>query len=265
MEPAATETPSTASPAAAPATPASGQPAPTTPATPATTPPPPAPTPAAPTAAPAAAEASDRPDPAAPGPSGGSDVLDALAVPVATGVPVEAAEPAPRLTKREGRSPRDMALSLVVLMVPIVLLLVFYRVVLGGDEPMTVDPASSIQLASREFTVLAPTGLNSDWRVTAANFKREKDGATLRIGYVDPDDKPVQVVESTVPADTLVPAEVGREGKRTGAYRTDTRTWLVYSGRPDETALIFTEANRTVLIIGKTDRSNLEKVAASLK
>ncbi len=187
-------------------------------------------------------------------------------MPIATGVPVAGDAPAsPRLAKREGRSPRDMALSLLVLMVPIVLLLAFYRVVLGGDEPLTVDPASSLQLASKEFTVLAPTGLNSDWRVTAATFKRETGGATLRIGYVGPGDDPVQLVESTVPADTLVPAEVGKEGKRTGAYRAETGTWLVYSGRPEETALILTEAGRTVLIIGKTDQSTLEKVASSLK
>lgn len=194
-------------------------------------------------------------------------MLDALSVPIATGVPVED-EPAaekPRLTKREGRSTRDMALSLVVLMVPIVLLLAFYRVVLGGDKPMTVSPDSSLQLASKEFTVLTPTGLGSDWRVTAANFKREKEGVTLRIGYVDPDDNPVQLVESTVASDTLVPAEVGVAGKRTGAYRTEASSWLVYSGRPQETALILTETGRTVLIIGKTGQSNLEKLASSLK
>jgi hypothetical protein len=181
--------------------------------------------------------------------------------PAATDTPTASA----RLTKREGRSPRDMALSLLVLIVPIALLLVFYRVVLSGDEPLTVDPASSIQLASKEFAVLAPAGLGEDWRVTAATFKRENGGATMRIGYVDPDDNPVQLVESTQPAATLVPAEVGRDGKRTGAYRTDARTWMVYSGRPGETALIFTETNRTILVLGKTKQANLEKLASALK
>ncbi|MFI1991173.1 DUF4245 family protein [Actinoplanes sp. NPDC020271] len=196
----------------------------------------------------------------------GSDMVDALSVPVATGVPVAEPAPAsPRLTKREGRSPRDMGLSLLVLIVPIALLLLFYRVVLDGDEPLTVDPTSSIQLASKDFTVLTPTGLDADWRVTAATFKRETGGATLRIGYVGPGDDPVQLVESTVPADKLVPAEVGNEGKRIGAYRTDARSWLVYSGRPDETTLIFTEGTRTVLLIGKTEQQNLEALAGSLK
>ncbi|WP_374238251.1 DUF4245 domain-containing protein [Actinoplanes sp. DH11] len=173
------------------------------------------------------------------------------------------AEPA-RLKPREARRPRDMIFSLLVLLVPIALLLTFYRVVLNGDEPITKDPTSAIQLASREFTVAEPTGLSEDWRVTSANFQRVEGGATLRIGYVDPDDDPVLLVQSTVPAETLVPAEVGKDGKRIGAFRTDARTWLVYSGRPGETSLVATEQNRTVVVVGSTDRKNLETLAGSL-
>ncbi|GIF10851.1 DUF4245 domain-containing protein [Actinoplanes teichomyceticus] len=171
----------------------------------------------------------------------------------------------PRLTKREGRSPRDMALSLLVLIVPIALLLTFYRVVLDGDKPMTVDPAASFESAAREFTVLRPSGLGDDWRVTAATVQRGNGGITLRIGYVDPDDAPLQLVESTTPAATLVPAEVGKEGRRTGAYRTEQRTWMVYDARPGETALVLTEGDRTVLIVGKAEQRSLETFAASLR
>src|SRR5215212_11607591 len=72
-----------------------------------------------------------------------------------------AAATTPSLGKREGRSPRDMALSLAVLLVPIALLLVFYRVVLSGDAPVNVDPAPAFQeaRAAAAFTVLEPQGL----------------------------------------------------------------------------------------------------------
>ncbi|MEU4421947.1 DUF4245 domain-containing protein [Actinoplanes sp. NPDC024001] len=179
--------------------------------------------------------------------------------------PVPAAEPAaPRLAAREARRPRDMFLSLAVLLVPIALMLTFYRLVLDGDKPITVDPSSAIQQASQVFTVAQPTGLGDDWHVSSASFRRADDGATLRIGYVDPDDDPILLVQSTVPAATLVPAEVGKEGKRIGAYRTDDRTWLRYSGRPGETALILSEPNRTVVIVGNTDQKNLDTLAAAL-
>jgi hypothetical protein len=180
-----------------------------------------------------------------------------------------AAEPpapaTPRLSARQERRPRDMILSLLVLLVPIALFLTFYRVVLDGDKPISVDPTSSIELAAREFPVARPAGLGDDWHVTSANFRREDTGATLRLGYVDPDDKPILLVQSTIAPAVLVPAEVGAEGKRTGAYRTGERTWMRYTGRENETALILTEQTRTIVIIGNSaDTTNLEKLAAAL-
>ena len=172
--------------------------------------------------------------------------------------------PSPRLGKREGRSPRDMALSLAVLLVPIALLLVFYRVVLDGDKPAVVDPAAVFQEAGKEFPVLVPGPLGDDWHVISANLRRQ-DGVTLRVGYVDPDDEPIQLVQSTVAGDTLVRQEVGKDGRRTGAYRTAERTWFVYTGRPGESALVVAEPNRTLLIIGKTEQRNLEHLAAALR
>jgi hypothetical protein len=152
-----------------------------------------------------------------------------------------------------------------VLLLPIALLMTFYKVVLDGERPITVDPASAIASASRDFPVAQPAALGDDWYVTSANFRRGDGGSTLRIGYVDPEEKPILLVQSNIAAATLVPAEVGAEGRRTGAYRTDRRTWLVYSGRPGETALIVTEQSRTMVILGEsTDTANLEKLASAL-
>ena len=157
-----------------------------------------------------------------------------------------------------------MLLSLLVLLVPIALLLTFYRVMLNGDAPITVDPSSSIQQAAKDFPVARPTGLGDDWHVSSARVTRADGGVTLRIGYVDPDDDPVLLTQGTVPAATMVPAEVGAEGKRTGAFRTAARTWTVYTGRPGETALVFTEQSRTIVIVGRTEQKNLETLAAAL-
>jgi hypothetical protein len=179
--------------------------------------------------------------------------------------PAPAPAAAPRLAAREERRPRDMILSLLVLLVPIALFLTFYRVVLDGDKPISVDPTSSIELATREFPVARPDGLGDGWHVTSANFRREDTGATLRLGYVDPDDQPILLVQSNIAPATLVPAEVGAEGQRTGAYRSGERTWMRYTGRENETALILTEQTRTIVIIGDSaDTTNLEKLAASL-
>jgi hypothetical protein len=182
--------------------------------------------------------------------------------PAASPAPVS---PAPRLSAREGRRPRDMIISLVVLLVPIALILIFYRVVLDGDRPFAKDPTAAIEMAGREFPVAQTSGLGKDWHITSANFQRQDGGGTLRIGYVDPDDRPLLMIQSNIDAATLVPAEVGAEGKRTGVYRAGDRTWLQYSGRPGQTALIATEQQRTIVIIGESPGlGNVEKLAASL-
>jgi hypothetical protein len=179
----------------------------------------------------------------------------------------EAEEASPRLSGREGRSPRDMVLSLAVLLVPIALLLIFYRVVLSGDAPITVDPAPTIQEAQQAklFPIAVPTGLGDDWHASSATFTRPSGGATLRIGYVDPDKDPVQLVESNIPAATLLPAELTTKAKPLTNFRAENGVWRLYDGRPGEQALVLADQSRTIIVVGKTDVKNLERLASSLK
>src|SRR5262249_20595646 len=143
-------------------------------------------------------------------------------------------EEAPRLSKREGRSPRDMVMSLAVLLVPIALLLIFYKFVLSGDAPVTVDPSSTIQeaLDAKIFPIAVPAGLGDHWAVSSATFAKQANGATLRIGYVDPDKDGVQLVESSVPAATLLPAELTTNAKPQTNFRAANGVWRLFSGRP---------------------------------
>jgi hypothetical protein len=178
-----------------------------------------------------------------------------------------AAEEAPiRLSKREGRSPRDMVLSLAVLIVPIALLLIFYRVVLSGDAPVTIDPMPKIQEAqeAKAFPVAVPAGLGDDWSASSATFTKESGGATLRIGYVDPSKAPVQLVESSVVSSTLLPAELTTKARPLTTFRAANGVWRLYDGRPGEQALVLADPSRTIIVLGKTDVSNLERLASSL-
>jgi hypothetical protein len=178
------------------------------------------------------------------------------------------AEEAPiRLSKREDRSPRDMVLSLAVLIVPIALLLIFYRVVLSGDAPVSIDPMPKIQEAqeAKVFPIAVPTGLGSDWSASSATFTKASGGATLRIGYVDPDKHPVQLVESNVASATLLPSELTSSAKPLSEYRSAAGVWRLYTGRPGEQALVLVDPTRTIIVVGKTSESNLERLANSLQ
>jgi hypothetical protein len=160
-----------------------------------------------------------------------------------------------------------MAMSLAVLIIPIALLLIFYRTVLSGDAPISVDPAPTIRQAQQAgiFPVAVPQGLGDDWHSSSAVFKRQPDGATLRLGYVDPDKDPIQLVQSSVPPDTLLPAELSKKAEAQGNFRSATGVWRVYQARPGEQALVLVEQNRTIIVVGSTAMANLEQLASSLR
>jgi hypothetical protein len=159
-----------------------------------------------------------------------------------------------------------MILSLAVLLVPVAILLVIYRTLFNGDAPITVDPTPTIQEAQQAklFPVAVPRGLSDDWQTSSARFTRAANGATLRIGYVDPDKDPIQLVESSIPTDTLLPVELTKSAKPTGTFRAANGVWRLFDGRPGEQALVLADQTRTIVVVGKADVDNLQKLAASL-
>ncbi|OKI58214.1 DUF4245 domain-containing protein [Micromonospora sp. CB01531] len=177
-----------------------------------------------------------------------------------------AAPPARKDRARSERSPRDMALSLLVLLVPIALLLAFYRGVLGGDEPATVDPAPAIEQArsAGAFPVSPPEGLSSGWRTVSARYQAEAGGGTLRIGYLTPEGRGAQLVESNVPADKLLPAEL-KGGQPQGPADLADGSWQRYTARGNEQALVLLEPNRTVIVVGDARDNELRQLATAVR
>jgi hypothetical protein len=109
-----------------------------------------------------------------------------------------------------------------------------------------------------------PADLGRDWHVVSATFRREAAGATLRIGYVDPDENGMQLIESSVPPATLLPAELSASAKPVNTFRADARVWRRYDARPGEQALVFSEPNRTLIVVGDARSRHLETLAAAL-
>lgn len=230
---------------------------------------------AAPTAEPAGSEASG-PAPAAgvasgPAPAGGaaSGPTPAGTEPalVAPATPRRAASAGTGRAGRSERSPKDMAISLLVLLVPIALLLAFYRGFLGGEEPTTVDPAPAIEQAraANVFPVAEPADLASGWRPTTARFQQTEQGASLRLGYLTPEGRGVQLVQSNVPAERLLPQELTDRGQAQGALDLDGRSWQRYTARGNERALVLLEPTRTVIVVGDATENELRELADSVR
>lgn len=86
-----------------------------------------------------------------------------------------------------------MALSLIILLIPVMLIIVAYRTLYQGDTVVTVDPTEAIASAGRNgLTQLPPATAPEGWLIVSATFR---DGI-LRIGYLDQDQRGVQLVQA---------------------------------------------------------------------
>ncbi|MEV4463032.1 DUF4245 domain-containing protein [Micromonospora echinofusca] len=170
-------------------------------------------------------------------------------------------------TRKSERSPKDMAISLLVLLIPIALLIAFYRGFLGGEQPTTVDPAPAIESAraANAFPVSEPAELGDGWRTVSANFQTAEGGSSLRLGYLTPEGRGAQLVQSSVPPERLLPTELTAEGQPQGQTDLGGRTWQRYTARGNEQALVLLEPNRTVIVVGDARDNELRHLATAIR
>jgi hypothetical protein len=159
-----------------------------------------------------------------------------------------------------------MALSLVVLLVPILLVVGAYRWLQEGDKPMVMDPTATVEEAQRAgFEVAAPQGLGEGWRSISARFVKDADGMTLRIGYVTPGENGVQLLQSDTTPEKLIERELGESPRPEGTESVGARGWQRYVARKGEYALVLAEPRRTVIVIGAAPIDEVRALAAAVR
>ncbi|WP_412540502.1 DUF4245 domain-containing protein [Longispora sp. K20-0274] len=167
---------------------------------------------------------------------------------------------------RKTRGAKDLAYSMLALLVPIVLLLVLYRF-LGGESPTTVDPSAALTdaRARASYQVWAPSGLPSGWRTSTAKAAQQDGHLVLRIGYAGPGGEFLQLTESSAPTDTVVASAVGSGASLLGTGEIEGRTWQRYSGPQGVIAVVLAETGRTTVLAGQASDETLVAFARSLK
>jgi hypothetical protein len=161
-----------------------------------------------------------------------------------------------------------MALSMGVLLVPVLILLVAYNVLFNGSHARSIDPSETYATArhSAHFTVLEPTGLPAGWAVLSASYSPDSDGSALRIGYSAPGGTALQLVESDEPVNSLLPAELGDNAQPGPLVTVGTRQWREYPvARAGGRGLVFADNGRTVVITGAGSDADLRVLGASLR
>jgi hypothetical protein len=168
---------------------------------------------------------------------------------------------------RGGRSARDMALSMAVLLVPIFLLLVVYRVFFAGDAPIAVDAGETYATARHgaHFTVQVPQDLPPGWASIAAKFEKVADGSVLRVSYVPPDRTGLQLVESDRPVNSLLPDELGTDAQPGNLTDIAGRQWRVYPVAKGGRALVLAADGYTTVVSGTASDADMRTFAASLQ
>lgn len=157
-----------------------------------------------------------------------------------------------------------MALSLLVLLVPIIVLLGVYRF-LGGESPTVVDPSSTYAdaRAAHAFPVTEPS-VPGGWRPVSAVFRRSDPGAVLRVGYRSPSGGTAQLLESNVPTGVLVASELGTGARDEGPVNLDGLVWHHYTAASGDRAYVRGRTDRTVLVVGRASDSELAQLAAAV-
>lgn len=170
-------------------------------------------------------------------------------------------------TVKHSRTGRDMALSLLVLMIPVVAIVAMVRL-RGGDDVVAIDPSPTIAQAREAnlFPVAAPQGLSADWSPIRSTFVRSGGVGTLRVGYVTPSGAGVQLVESNEDPATLLVRELGDQVRPAGVVTVNGAAWTSSSGvRGEQRALVDTTAKRTVIVVGPATVGELTELASALR
>lgn len=158
-----------------------------------------------------------------------------------------------------------MVISLVVLLVPVLLFVGIYQVLAGRNQPVEVDPLPALaSAAATGMEVVSLDQLPAGWVPMSAVFQPGEAGDTVRVGYVTPDGGSVQLVQSTVPAERLLPDELPEPVTPAGTEELAGRSWQVYPPQDGERALVLLEPEQTLLVKGTTSAAELRQFAEAL-
>ncbi|WP_203713758.1 DUF4245 domain-containing protein [Asanoa siamensis] len=168
--------------------------------------------------------------------------------------------------RRSERRPRDMVISMLVLLVPILLAFGAYRVFLDGGDPIAVDTTAAIDDArhANAFPVLVPTGLPDDWTTVSARWQNVEGGKALRFGLVTPDGKGVQVLQTDADPTKVIPTELTGDARPLDKTDIKGATWQSYSTRPGERALVKLNPDHMIIVVGGAGAADLRTLAGSL-
>lgn len=162
---------------------------------------------------------------------------------------------------------RDMVISLTFLLAIIAVVLFVQQP--DGKAIKVIDPSSAYAGARNvaAYPVSTPQGLPGGWRATSARTERPETGRlTLRVGFVTPAGEYAQLVESDLPRDQLLAAELSAGERPTGSVLVGSESWQRFPApRSGDRALVRTDGKITFVVSGSAGLEELKVLATSLR
>jgi len=172
--------------------------------------------------------------------------------------------------------PRDMVISLGVLLVPVILLSWWFTRTPASPPVQTVD-WQSVLAQSRTvapFPLLGPVGLPGTWVATKAEYAKTGEpavnreaapGNTWQLGMLSPDQVYVSLTQRDAAGEALV-AQISRTGRADGTSTIDGVTWSRWVSADDRTrTLSRVDGSVTTVVSGDLSYVGLEAFASTLR
>jgi len=168
----------------------------------------------------------------------------------------------------------DMVRTLLVILVPIVVITIFFSRYLDDYQVQEVDwqPVLAQAREQAPYPVLAPEGLPRTWRATQVTWVQtgqphlnEPSARNLwQLGYLDPNDIFISVNQGDARPENFV-AETTREGVVDGTSTVGDQSWIRYVSPDERTrSLVRTTPEVTTIVVGDTTYEALEAFAGTL-
>ena len=169
----------------------------------------------------------------------------------------------------------DMIRTLLVIVVPVALIIVFFSRPLPDYPVQEVDWRPVLAEARKEapYPVVAPEGLPDTWRPTKVAWVAKGEpylngDASVRnlweLGFLDPHDIYISLQQGDARPDLFVD-DVTRQGIADGQSAVGGQTWVRYLSPDERTrSLVLTSPKVTTIVVGDTTYEALEAFAGTL-
>jgi hypothetical protein len=172
---------------------------------------------------------------------------------------------------------RDMVGAMVVLLVIVGVLVVVTRGCSFDPGAPTSDPATapsvdvSAKLSQAASSVTFPVrqpAVPSSWHANSSSTAAVGSGSAanvvVRVGWVTPEGRYVQLSQSGGAAPDVLATETGSASARSGSVSVDGVSWGVYPARRDEVAWVGSLDGVVVLITGNGTEKEFRQLASAV-